>query len=79
MRKFRTILLAALVVPSVVFLFGYGRVVCWMWQASDYHSIGLLAEPHVCIFRAYTHEHGEHGGWRVFMLTDSPEGTRSIF
>jgi len=77
MRTFRTIVFVALVVPSVVFLFGYARIVCWMWQASDYHSIGLLAEPHLCIFRA--EEHGARSGWEAFMLTDAPEGTRSIF
>jgi hypothetical protein len=38
-----------------------------------------LSEPHVCIFRGDTQEHGEHGGWRAFMLTDAPEGTRPIF
>lgn len=42
-------------------------------------DIRLLAEPRVCIWRAYTHKHGERDGWNGFMPYDPPEGTRAIF
>ena len=79
MRTLRTLLLIPLAVLSAFFLFGYVRAVVWMWEGRDDRGIRLLGEPHVCVYRAFTHGHGERNGWTPFLLADAPEGTRAVF
>jgi hypothetical protein len=82
MRTLRATFLLLLAASSIPFLFGYGRAIYPMWDArSGVHSIydfGLLIEPHVTVFRAYTHAHGERDGWSLFWVYDVPEGTRPV-
>lgn len=79
MRTIRTLFLIPLTVISAFFLFEYVRAVAWMWEARDAPGIHLLIEPHVCVYRAFTHGHGERDGWTPLLLTDPPEGTRAVF
>lgn len=79
MRTWRIIVVVPLAVLCGIFLVCYTRIECLLWQMRDDRGIHLLAEPHVCVYRAFTHNHGERDGWTLFLLTDAPEGTRSIF
>jgi hypothetical protein len=78
MRPLRTIVLIAVAFASLAVLVRYARDEFFLWNVCDDTAIDLIAVPHVCIYRAYTHEHGECDGWTLFLLTDSPEGTRPI-
>src|SRR5713101_4370386 len=82
MRTLRTIILMPFAALSVLVLIGYGRAIYPMWDArsGEHHlyDAGLLTEPHVTVFRAYTHAHGERDGWSLFWVYEVPEGTRSV-
>ena len=64
---------------GVLFLIRFVHIQYQLWQMRDGPGLYLIAEPHICVYRAFTREHGERDGWSLFLLTDAPEGTRSVF
>src|SRR5258708_5340029 len=79
MRTLRTILIAVLALCCIVFLFPFVHTHYFLSHARDARGIHFLAEPHICVYRPFTHAHGERDGWTFFLLADSPEGTRPVF
>ncbi len=78
MRIFRFILLGSLAILCATFIFRFVSIERDLWQMCEPRDISLLGLPHVCVYRAWTHQHREHDGWTLLLLADSPEGTKPI-
>jgi hypothetical protein len=79
MRTLRTIMVVPLAVLCVLFLVRFARIQYSLWQVRDGPGLYLVAEPQICVYRAFMHEHRERHGWTLFLLADVPEGTRPVF
>jgi hypothetical protein len=79
MKALRTIAISALAIWCMLFLYRFADTQHFLWEARSDRGIHLLGEPHICVWRAFAHAHGEHDGWTFFLLGDSPEGTRPVF
>lgn len=78
MQIIRTLFIALIAVWCVTFLANFARIQFFLWQVRADRGIHLVAEPHVCVWRAAAHVHGDRGGWTLFLLADAPEGTRPV-
>lgn len=79
MRTLHNILMVPLAVLCAFFLIRFARIEYALWQMRDGAGFRLLAEPHICVYRAFTRERKERDGWTFFLLADPPEGTRAVF
>ena len=78
MRIFSVILFGSLAILCATFIFRFVSIERDLWQMCEPRDISLLGLPHVCVYRAWAHQHGEHDGWTLFLLADCPEGTKPV-
>ena len=79
MKVLRTIFIAVLAVLCGGFLLRFAQYEYSYYRASDSPGIYLLTDPHICVYRAFAHAHGESDGWTFFLSGDAPEGTVPVF